>query len=133
MNIWSRLLLHLRRARLRQRFMKQQHALQELFRTQLLASGTSALQWHDIEWLTDPILHVVPETEQTPVALVGVAAIYSLEGETDMGAVSPRTHAGTALFYYQNDAWQSHGKVLLNLTPSEALQQLMQRSMTTIL
>ncbi len=128
MNIWSRLLVHLRRARLRQRFMQQQEGLHETFRSQLLAGTTQDRRWHDIEWLTEPILHVEPETEQVPVALVGIAAMYSLdEGNEEAPVVL--TQAGTAIFYFQDNAWQSNGKVLLNLTPSEALTQLSLKAM----
>ena len=128
MNIWSRLLLHLRRARLRQRFTQEQAGLQKAFRTQLLTDSTQDRHWHDVEWLTEPILHVQPETEQVPVALVGIAAMYSLdEGNKETPVV--QTQAGTALFYFQNNAWQSNGKVLLNLTPSEALHQLSLKAM----
>lgn len=123
MNIWSRILLHLRRARLRQRFTRQQETLREEFRSHLLAGGTQDRRWHDVEWLTDPILHVLPDTDEIPVALVGIAAMYSLdEGSDETPEV--QTQAGTALFYFQDNAWQSNGKVLLNLTPSEALNQL---------
>ena len=123
MNIWSRILLHLRRARLRQRFAQQQEGLRETFRSQLLAGTTQNRRWHDIEWLTEPILHVQPDVDQVPVALVGIAAMYSLdEGNEETPVV--QTQAGTALFYFQDNTWQSNGKVLLNLTPSEALTQL---------
>ena len=128
MNIWSRLLLHLRRARLRQRFTQEQAGLRETFRSQLLAGTTQDRRWNDIEWLTEPILHVQPETEQVPVALVGIAAMYSLS-EGDEGAPVVQTQAGTALFYFQDNTWQSNGKVLLNLTPSEALHQLSLKAM----
>ena len=128
MNIWSRLLLHLRRARLRQRFTQEQARLCETFRSQLLAGTTQDRRWHDIAWLTEPILHVQPETEQVPVALVGIAAMYSLDqGNEETPEV--QTQAGTALFYFQDNAWQSNGKVLLNLTPSEALTQLSLKGM----
>jgi len=94
-----------------------------MFRSQLLAGTTQGRRWHDIEWLTEPVLHVQPETEQVPVALVGIAAMYSLnEGNAETPDV--QVQAGTALFYFQDNAWHSNGKVLLNLTPSEALQQL---------
>ena len=95
---------------------------QGIWRERLLDKCLSRIQdrrWHDIEWLTDPILHVLPEVDEVPVALVGIAAMYSLKEETDV-----QTQAGTVLFYYQDGAWQSNGKVLLNLTPSEALHQL---------
>jgi hypothetical protein len=127
MIIWSRVLLHLRRARLRQRFTQQQEVLRETFRSQLLAGTTHDRRWHDIEWLTEPILHVQPETDQVPVALVGIAAMYSREGNEETPVV--QTQAGTAVFYYQDNAWQSNGKLLLNLMPSEALHQLSLKAM----
>jgi hypothetical protein len=93
------------------------------FHSHLLESTTQDCRWHDVEWLTEPILHVLPDTDEVPVALVGIAAMYSLDkGDDDTSEV--QTQAGTALFYFQNNAWQSKGKVLLNLTPAEALHQL---------
>lgn len=127
MNIWSRILLHLRRAKLRQRFTKQQETLRTEFRSLLLTGTTQERRWHDIEWLTEPILHVLPDTNEIPVALVGIAAIYSLDEGDEAPEV--QTQAGTALFYFQDNAWQSNGKVLLNLTPSEALNQLSLKAM----
>lgn len=129
MNMWTRILLHLRRARLRQRFSKQQETLRTEFRFHLLSDITQERRWHDVEWLTEPILHVLPDTDEIPVALVGIAAMYSLdEGNEERPAI--QTQAGTALFYFQDNAWQSNGKVLLNLTPSEALHQLSLKSMS---
>ncbi|HQR07988.1 MAG TPA: hypothetical protein PLN21_14265 [Gemmatales bacterium] len=125
MNIWSRILLHLRRARLRQRFAKQQEILRAEFRSHLLAGTSQDRRWHDVEWLTEPILHVLPDTDEIPVALVGIAAMYSLEESNEV-----QTQAGTALFYFKDNAWQSNGKVLLNLTSSEALNQLSLKAMT---
>ncbi len=95
MNIWSRLLLHLRRARLRQRFTKQQETLRTEFRTHLLAGTTQDRRWHDVEWLTEPILHVLPDTEEVPVALVGIAAMYSLNEGDEETAI--RHHASDGL------------------------------------
>lgn len=118
-------MLHLRRSRLRQRFAKQQEMLRTEFRSHLLESTTQDRRWHDVEWLTEPILHVLSDTDEIPVALVGIAAMYSLEESNEV-----QTQAGTALFYFQNNTWQSNGKVLLNLTPSEALHQLSLKAMT---
>jgi hypothetical protein len=124
MNTWSRLLLHLRRASLRSRFMKEQQNLKDAFRAQLLSDTAEAKRrWHDVEWISEPILHVMPDAEEMPIALVGVAAMYSLV-EDDDKQPQVQTQTGTALFYFQENAWQTNGKVLLNLTPSEALNQL---------
>lgn len=99
-----------------------------MFRSQLLAGTTQDRHWHDVEWLTEPILHVQPEPEQVPVALVGIAAMYSLD-EGNEETPNVETQAGTAIFYYQENTWQSSGKVLLNLTPSEVLMQLSLKGM----
>ena len=121
MNIFSRLLLHLRRASLRKQFMKQQTTLREQFQTILLNSQTER-QWLDIEWITEPVLFVTPDILHMPVALVGVAAIYR---RNESGIEKPpETQAGTALFYFQETQWQTNGTLLPNLTPSEALNQL---------
>lgn len=125
MNIWSRILLHLRRARLRSSFMKEKQLLQDAFRSELLANPSNqGCCWHDIEWLTEPIFHVVPDTEEIPVALVGMAAVYSVREDESSDKPAPVTQAGTVLFYFQENTWQSNGRVLLNLTPAEALHQL---------
>jgi len=123
MNLWSRLLLHLRRARLRQRFARQRESLHQAFRDSLLANSTSAQQWHDVHWIADPLMHVHPDAEEIPLALVGLAALFTTEASDTM-----QTQAGTAVFYYENDNWHTNGK-LLPMTPSEALRELSLRAM----
>lgn len=122
MNVFSRILLHLRRSSLRKQFKTNRPALEQQFRDCLIAQTTDQRQWLDIEWITEPVLHVHPDILQLPIALIGVTVVYQLieEGEVPQ----PATQAGTALFYFQNTQWQTSGKLLLNLTPSEALNQL---------
>lgn len=109
--------------------MKQQAELQESLLTHLLADADQGYAWHDIQLIAEPILHVLPETEEIPIALVGIAAIFTQTGDVNGNEQAPQTQAGTAVFYFQNDAWQTNGKVLLNLTPAEALNQLSLKAM----
>lgn len=129
MNIWSRLLLHLRRARLRHRFMKEQLALQDSFRRTLQEESHPLRQWHDVEWITEPILHVLPDMTALPVALVGIVAVMTTKSDSPEATAATQSQAGTAVFYFENNAWQSNGKVLLNLTPAEAFHQLCHKVM----
>ena len=125
MNLWSRLLLHLRRARLRQRFSKEQEALQKAFCNRLLAGSTPEQQWHDVQWIAEPLLHVVPDTDQIPLALVGLAALF-----TNNSSETMQTMTGTAVFYFENNTWQTSGK-LLPMTPSETLRELDHQAMVS--
>lgn len=128
MNVWTKMLLHLRRAKLRQRFIRQWPDLFEAFKTALLAQNKDhpGRQWQDVEWITEPVLHVLPDTNIIPVAMVGIAAIYELKDDDDNN--STQTQAGTALFYFEQDTWHTQGKLLLNLSPSEALLQLQRQT-----
>lgn len=124
MNVWSKLLLHLRRAKLRQSFVRQWPDLNETFKQALLAQNQdhTGRIWQDIEWISEPVLHVLPDIQTIPVALVGIAAVYEITGDEDAPKV--QTQAGTALFYFEKNVWNTQGKLLLNLSPSEALLQL---------
>lgn len=131
MNLWTRFRLHLRRDKLRQRFMESEVLLYNLFQVELLAnSKQEKRRWQHVEWLSEPILHIVPDSTAIPVALVGIAASYTLVDENEVNESEStsepvvHTQAGTALFYFENDAWQTNGKVLLNVTPSQAFEQL---------
>lgn len=128
MDVWTKLLLHLRRAKLRQRFVRQWPELHDAFKQALLAQNQDhpGRQWQDVEWISEPVLHVLPDTQSIPVALVGMAAIYEISGDDD--ARNVQTQAGTALFYFEKDVWHTQGKLLLNLSPSEALLQLQRQS-----
>ncbi|HQR42506.1 MAG TPA: hypothetical protein PLX97_07470, partial [Gemmatales bacterium] len=78
MNVFSRLLLHLRRSSLRKQFMKDRTVLEQQFRDQLVAQTTDKRQWLDIEWITEPVLHVHPDIQELPVAMIGVTVVYQL-------------------------------------------------------
>lgn len=136
MNLWTRFRLHLRRDNLRRRFMQSEVLLQTLFQVELLAqSKQEKRRWQHIEWLTEPVLHVLPDAQAIPVALVGIAASYRIidsPEEADMPVETVHTQAGTALFYYENHAWQTRGTVLLNVTPAQALDQLERQSISQI-
>lgn len=128
MNVFSRLLLHLRRSSLRKQFMKDRTVLEQQFRDQLVAQTTDKRQWLDIEWITEPVLHVHPDIQELPVAMIGVTVVYQLSDNEEWS--QPATQAGTAIFYFQQAQWQTSGKLLLNLTPSEALNQLELKSIS---
>jgi hypothetical protein len=105
--------------------MQQESLLYQLF-TSHLQSGNQhhARAWLSVDWLTEPVLHVPDHTSSTPLALVGVAAYYCLHDEETSEPGEIQTQAGTAVFFYHNNVWQTEGKLLLNLTPSQALDQL---------
>lgn len=128
MNLWTRFRLHLFRSRLREQFMQQESLLYQLF-TSHLKSGNlhQARIWLSVEWLSEPVLHVPDNETATPMALVGVAAMYCLqEDSSEPGEVQAQT--GTAVFFYLNKVWQTEGKLLLNLTPSQALHQIISKA-----
>ncbi|HMO37145.1 MAG TPA: hypothetical protein PKA06_13980 [Gemmatales bacterium] len=102
--------------------MKPLAALQLQFKQELFCRNQSQLRkWVDLEWISEPVLHVPVELDQAPVALVGVATIYELhtEGEPTI----TQTQTGTAIFHYYASSWTTRGQVLLNITPAEALAQ----------
>ncbi len=128
MNVWTKLLLHLRRAKLRQSFVRQWPELHDAFKQALLAQNRDypGRQWQDVEWISEPVLHVLPDTQSIPVALVGMAAMYEITDDHESSNV--QTQAGTAVFYFEQNAWTTQGKLLLNLSPSEALLQLQRQA-----
>ena len=109
--------------------MKQQSELQAELRTQMIDLQKDESRWQDIEWLTEPILHVMPDTDVVPLALVGIVAVMHLDSDATDGS-APHVLAGTAVFYFEEDKWCSKGKVLLNLTPAEAFGHLCHKAMS---
>lgn len=123
MNLWTRFRLHLFRSRLREQFMQQEALLYQLFISHLQSSSQKQARiWISLDWLTEPVLHV-PD-DGTPMALVGVAASYCLHDDEESEPGEMQTQAGTAVFYYHDKVWKTEGKLLLNLTPSEALHRV---------
>lgn len=118
--LWTRLLQRLKRAHVRQRFGRQQEDLRSRFLCELAASPAGAgMTWHEVEWITDPVIFVRQDRVEPHYALVGVSAVRSRHEEP------PETQAGTAVFRYADGAWTTAGQLLCNLTPSEALEKLM--------
>lgn len=120
---WTRLLQRLKRAQVRQLFDRQRPVLQERFVLALRADGVETT-WHEVQWITAPVIFVRHDRVEPHYALVGVSAVSS-----ETGMEPPRSQAGTAVFRFADGAWDTTGQILLNLTPSEALEKLMHQFM----
>jgi hypothetical protein len=118
---WSRVLLHLKRAKIRRRFQQQRQILEQSFRQQLSKrEGSENITWHDLHWLSEPVIFVRDDQQEPHHALVGVAAFFTPPGES----AQPQSQAGSAVFYFQDGEWSTDGQILLNLTPGEAWEKL---------
>jgi hypothetical protein len=122
---WTVLLRNLKRAKLRRQFQRQRSALEESFTCQVSQrNDPEGVIWHDFQWLSDPILFIRDDNLEPHHAFVGIAAIFT----SPPGMV--QTQAGTAVFHYEAGAWKTEGRLLLNITPSEAMEHVANRSAT---
>lgn len=129
MNLWTRFRLHLFRSRLRDQFMQQESLLYQLFTSHLMTCNLHQTRvWLNVDWLTEPVLHVPEVGNAPPMALVGVTARYCLHDDVECEPGEVQTQMGTAVFFYLNQVWQTEGKLLLNLTPSQALDHLISKA-----
>jgi hypothetical protein len=123
---WTLLLQRLKRAKIRKQFELQRDLLREQFLSQLRATPEgSTADWHDVEWITEPIIFVRQDRVEPHFALVGISAFAPPAQGKSEGA----SQAGTAIFQFETGAWSTTGQFLHNLTPSEAHEKLMNRFM----
>ncbi len=91
-----------------------------------LAGSNSRLQgphWNDCEF-EDDVAYVRDRSTGELSAFVGVAVATNdpLGSPGDMGDLIGNLRAGTAIFQFRRNRWETDGRAILNLSPTEAIQ-----------
>ncbi|MEJ5276803.1 MAG: hypothetical protein WHU94_12920 [Thermogemmata sp.] len=121
-----RLILAIRLEQAQESLRLQQQRLEEMVLRQGMASGKPrGLKWRRCQFQGEPLwLH---EEEKGQVAvLVPVTVEFETHGETESWEGHPveEPRRGVVLFFFRRGEWESAGRVLFNLTPQQAAEQL---------
>jgi hypothetical protein len=85
--------------------------------------GPDNLRWTDCDF-EDSVAYVRNRRTGELSALVGVTMILEGGGQSpaSAGDLMRNLRAGTAVFRLDRDRWETEGRVILNLSPSEAIR-----------
>lgn len=121
-----RLILAIRLEQAQESLRLQQQRLEEMVLRQGIASGKPrGLKWRRCQFQGEPLwLH---EEEKGQVAvLVPLVVEFEPQGEPEDWEGHPMNdpRRGVVLFFLRRGEWESAGRVLFNLTPQQAAEQL---------
>ena len=111
-------------AQVRKDFHTQRERLEVKF-TQLAAANARSrtLHWDDCDF-DDDVAYVRSRTtgELSAFVAVTVATDGSRDPFAGIGGVVGNLRAGTAVFRFDRDHWETDGRAILNLSPAEAIR-----------
>ena len=102
---------HLQRERLEMKFIQMAQA----------ATKPGALRWSDCEFEND-VAYVRNRSTGDLAAFVPVTIALEDPDDPAMHSAMENLRAGTAVFRFDRDHWETDGVVLFNLTPAEAIR-----------
>jgi hypothetical protein len=105
-------------------FRLQRERLELLFMPAAAASGKPrGLRWVDCSF-DDDVLFARDRETRGLVALVGVTIRFEAVEGSDMEGLPAvaNLRSASAVFFFHNDRWQTSGKAVFNLSPSEAVR-----------
>jgi hypothetical protein len=108
----------------RKGFHQQRERLEAKFiRLAAAHAGVDSPRWTDCDF-DDGVWYVRNRSTRELSALVAVTVALESVGQppASVGELIRRFRAGTAVFRFDRDHWETDGRVILNLSPSEAIR-----------
>ena len=110
--------------RAQREFPLQRQRVKSQFRQQAASSGRPrGLVWKEVEFAEEVLFASNRQSGQL-IALVSITISFEAVAGGEMEEVEAvgNLRAGTAVFYFEANRWQTHGRAVFNLDPPESLQ-----------
>ncbi len=110
--------------RAQREFPLQRQRVESQFRPQAASSGRPrGLVWKEVEFAEEVRLASNRQSDQL-IALVSITISFEAVAGSEMEEVEAvgNLRAGTAVFYFEENRWQTRGRAIFNLDPPESLQ-----------
>jgi hypothetical protein len=116
-------------AQSRSRFMQQREHLEaDFFHAAARSGKPRGLRWKNCDWDNNVLFARDKQTRQM-IALVGVTIQFEAIEGSDMEGLAAvgNLRNASGVFYLDRGRWRTHGKVVFNLNPDEALEHFQEQ------